>query len=295
MSEPWIRVHSNLIGKKVVWRCVKSCGIPPESAVGHLVMLWGQAAQHTVNGDLSAIPDEQIEDWARWRGEVGAFARFVRSEHVSDGHINDWDEYAGKLEARRAQDRMRKSKRNSAGIPAETSRDVHVNSIPTRANEDEDDNGTSISSSNNATPDVGDVGAYRDALITAANQGMQGNPAIGDRFNPIPWGHGGSHEAADEMHTAGVPLDFARSVVHAIARSYRPEGRSRQVTSLKYCTGQVIDRWRAEQARTMASSTDLPGAAPSAPNRFAPPRAKIDASIEEAARIQARRRGRRHA
>lgn len=89
-----------------------------DSAVGYLAMFWGNASRHCRGGVIADLPDSLLEQWANWRGEAGVFARFVREHHASDGQINDWDEYNGRLDARRETDRKRKAaERTSAGRP----------------------------------------------------------------------------------------------------------------------------------------------------------------------------------
>lgn len=146
MSEPWIRVHANLAGKPVVARAVAALGVSENEAIGLLVRFWGAVSQHVVNGYVREVPDRQIELWAGWTGRKrGRFAMFVREAHLdSDGRVREWDEYAGRLEARRAKDRARKEEeraRKSRGSHADNQthrpQDVTPNSIPARANEDE--------------------------------------------------------------------------------------------------------------------------------------------------------------
>lgn len=95
-------------------------------------------------------------------------------------------------------------------------------------------------------------------LITAANQGMAENPAIGDAFNPIVFGHGASYQAATDILAAGVDADFAASVVFETARTMRPAGRNRQITSLGYCTARVIEQWESHEALSAANGTPRP-------------------------------------
>ena len=138
MTDPWIRVHSNVRSLTVVWRAVECLGLPPDSAVGLLVILWGQVAQHSENGRIDNVPDAQLEGWVGWSGEPGKFARFIREKHITDGRIREWDDYAGKLEERREKDRERKRLanllRNSNGRPEE----VRRKAVPTRAARNED-------------------------------------------------------------------------------------------------------------------------------------------------------------
>lgn len=131
MNALWMRVVANIGNRKVTWRAVMSLGLPRAAAVGHLVMLWGGALEAETNGYVDDIPDAQLEAWACWDGEPGTFAAFIREHHVTDGRINDWEDYAGVLEAQRERERTKKATQRSArkqgtsaGIPHDTARDV---------------------------------------------------------------------------------------------------------------------------------------------------------------------------
>lgn len=139
MSGLWIRVAADIRDRKVVWRLAVSAGLPADSAVGFLVMLWGAVAKHCEGGDIREIPDEQLESWVGWRGEAGWFSRWVREHHATDGVINEWEEYAGALEVRRAADRKRKSAARSHGQSAGHPQDIRTHSS---RNENENVNDT---------------------------------------------------------------------------------------------------------------------------------------------------------
>lgn len=102
MTEPWIRVHANLVAKPVVWRAVDALGVPVNEAIGLLVRLWGAVSIYGRRGDLSDVSNSQIEGWAGWTRKRGKFAAFVRAQHLdADGRIREWDAYAGPLDDRR--------------------------------------------------------------------------------------------------------------------------------------------------------------------------------------------------
>lgn len=115
MSGHWFRMHANIGDTKVVWRGMASLGCPADSVVGHLAMLWGKVSQYCQGGNVSEVPDDLLESWAQWRGAPGLFAKFIKEKHLTDGVINDWDEFNGKLEDRREKDRTRKAAQRSAG------------------------------------------------------------------------------------------------------------------------------------------------------------------------------------
>lgn len=160
-------MHASLGGRKVIGRAVDALGVSKAAAIGHLVMFWGQLSALGVDGSIADVSDAQIEDWAGWVGKRGKFAAFVRARHTdAEGRVNDWDEYHGVLEHRRAADaarqrerreRLRAARQNgqsppprpldvtrdsprdisrtSAGRHADRPRDNRVTSIPPRAND----------------------------------------------------------------------------------------------------------------------------------------------------------------
>lgn len=139
MNDPWFRMHANIADKPVVWRLASALKLSHAKAVGHLAMFWGKVSQHAPHGIVTDIPDAQLEAWAGWDGKRGAFADWLRAHHLTNGRVNEYDEYSGKLEERRERDRQRKAAqkrarpsdadargvpqegaRNSGGIPAES-------------------------------------------------------------------------------------------------------------------------------------------------------------------------------
>lgn len=95
------------------------------------------------DGMVAPLTDREIETWAGWRGKRGAFAAFIREMHTDpEGRVNEWDEYQGALEHRRAVDRDRQRRRRderrlsrgeSNGSHAERPRDNRDSSAPARA------------------------------------------------------------------------------------------------------------------------------------------------------------------
>ncbi len=141
MAEPWIRVHANLIDKPVVTRAVETLRVKDHHAVGLLVTFWGSVSRHVPGGCVGDATDAQLEKWARWTGKRGAFAKFIREFHLdADGRPNEWDDYNGALEHRRANERERKarerarmSRGQSAGSHADITRTGGVTVQPARA------------------------------------------------------------------------------------------------------------------------------------------------------------------
>lgn len=107
MAEPWIRVHANLANKPIAHRASVALGVRRATAIGHLVLFWGNVSQHAANGAVAHYDDALLESWAMWEGKRGVFAKFLREQHFdAEGRVREWDDYAGALEHRRAVNRQ---------------------------------------------------------------------------------------------------------------------------------------------------------------------------------------------
>lgn len=108
MADPWIRVHAQLYQKPVIGRAATALHVSRHEAIGVLAVFWGAVSQLSVNGEVGQYTDEQIEAMAMWTRRRGKFAAFIRANHLdAAGRINEWDDYAGALELRRATERNR--------------------------------------------------------------------------------------------------------------------------------------------------------------------------------------------
>ena len=124
------------------------------TASGLLCNLWSACVLHQEDGNIGGRTDEKIEEWARWRGERGVFAKAFRKLFTRNGVIREWDDYQGTLIARRQHDRARKSAGKSRGMPQEVPAEGQRNSS---RNVDVDGNGTTTAESSNADPRKGKV------------------------------------------------------------------------------------------------------------------------------------------
>ncbi|HEX7089896.1 MAG TPA: hypothetical protein VF192_07150 [Longimicrobiales bacterium] len=151
MAEDWIRVRTFLSSRPVAKRLARLCRDDAQKAAGVLVDFWSGAAEFSKNGYIRDESDATLEEWAKWRGKRGAFATWVRAEHMDDeGRIPEWDDFMGALEARRQADRERKelerlrrkadrlSRGPSADSPRDSPQTSRGSSAPTRANVDVD-------------------------------------------------------------------------------------------------------------------------------------------------------------
>lgn len=120
-------MHANIADKPVVWRLASALKLSHAKAIGHLAMFWGKVSQHGSHGHVGDLPDAQLESWAGWDGKRGAFAAWLRANHLTDGVVNEYDEYSGALEAHRARTRERVKKWRT-----ERERNAHGNDDVTR-------------------------------------------------------------------------------------------------------------------------------------------------------------------
>ncbi len=80
------------------------------AAIGLLHELWWWALDYAPDGDLSRFTDRQIAKGCRWYGDAELLVKALGEAHFIDRktrRIHDWDEYAGKLLAKREADRER--------------------------------------------------------------------------------------------------------------------------------------------------------------------------------------------
>jgi len=103
----WIEVHQPLVSHKKTMALCDALAIEPAHAVGHLVCLWLWSIDNAPHGDLSEVGAATIASAAGWpRAKAKQFLdAVVQSGFLEqrDGrlYIHDFDDYIGKLIARR--------------------------------------------------------------------------------------------------------------------------------------------------------------------------------------------------
>jgi hypothetical protein len=115
MAGFWIRVNARLADDPEVRSFARALfpampvWLSVHTSCGLLVTLWGRVIDEQEDGRLTDRDDDVLEEWAKWRGDPGAFAALVRSTFLDDaGVLKEWDTYAGPLIRRRERDRVRK-------------------------------------------------------------------------------------------------------------------------------------------------------------------------------------------
>lgn len=164
---PWIRVNAALLDDKDVRRFGIDLlpKIEPWAAraagAGFLTALWGKMSTLQPDGSVAHRDDEQLEEWAQWKGKAGHFATLFRERFVDQhGVIVLWEEYQGAALARRAADKLRKASARASGQPADVPADTPPDSprdvrVTSGRNENENENETNTNSGTaEATPDL---------------------------------------------------------------------------------------------------------------------------------------------
>lgn len=116
------------------------------------------------------------------------------------------------------------------------------------------------------------VGAYALACTIRANQGLAEHPTRPQLIARVIATSGSSHEAAEQMLAAGVPIEFAESEVYRLAKTHKAEG---WLSTLNYFPKGVVRAWEQQRATVDASATDRPAQASVDP---------INAAFDEATR-----------
>lgn len=196
---------------------------------------------------------------------------------IRGARVKNWEEYQSPHDSSTDRVRKHRAKKKGGDVTA-----VTVTVTPPEKEEDREVEGETDTTSSVLyllAGEAQDVEGQVNEVVRVANRGMIDNPAIGSLTNPIHTAHG-SREAVKEWLDL-APLEVVKRAVYGCAKSYKPDGRRRQITTMAYFTGAVADaadRWKASQTRVSddrhgaddrGSTAQARGAAAPAPDRFA--------------------------
>lgn len=93
----WIRIATKMKGDPRIGAVAADCKVRIEHAVGLVTCALMEFPDHARDGDISAVPDVVLEQWALWSGRVGVFAAAFRA-HLCDetGAVRSWERHNGK-------------------------------------------------------------------------------------------------------------------------------------------------------------------------------------------------------
>ena len=101
----WIESHQELGQHPKTKRLARGLGISLPATVGHLHYLWWWALSYAQDGDLARYKPEDVADAAMWDGDPKELVKSLVEAGFLDNHnsltIHDWDDYAGRLIAKR--------------------------------------------------------------------------------------------------------------------------------------------------------------------------------------------------
>jgi hypothetical protein len=116
MADYYVQVATDFGSSRLVDRARTVLGTDRATTIVLFLDLWSATLEAGIHGKVGERSDAWIEEAARWRGEPGEFAAFVRAHHLDGaGVIKDWLAKYGKLEALR--ERARTLKRGQRSRP----------------------------------------------------------------------------------------------------------------------------------------------------------------------------------
>ncbi len=278
----WIRVDDDVIDHPKTYRLARLLGADRTTAFGLLVAIWGYAARHHVDGDLTDMELAALHARIDWLPEVSAGRPHGGPQDVRydvrvvlidagwadrlDGRIvlHDWDEHQGKLADRRAKDRERKRlqreeerqavRRTSAGL----TKSVRRTSAPTERNDTKTErNGTSSAKAEEEASSRENSDRYYIACTVALNRGMQENPTIEGEWIPVS---ARSQVGRVTWCEDDLPLGIVEEIIVERAKAYRCTTQNRGPRSLKYFDRAVREAWeRGHQSRSDAKVSAVLG------------------------------------
>lgn len=112
----WIRIATKMKGDPRLGAIATSCRVKVHEAVGLVCCVLMEFPDHARDGDIAAVPDVVLEQWALWTGKPGAFAQAFRA-HLCDetGAVRSWEKHNGAAirESDAARERMKERREMS--------------------------------------------------------------------------------------------------------------------------------------------------------------------------------------
>ena len=108
----WIESHQELGTHRKLMRLCTLMNIDDLRAVGILHFLWWWALDNAPDGNLTGLTDKEIALACHWKGKTSLLTESLQSAGWIDksnelAQLHDWEDYAGKLIAKRVQNRQR--------------------------------------------------------------------------------------------------------------------------------------------------------------------------------------------
>lgn len=120
----WIRIATKMKSDPRMGAIAAACKVRVPEAVGLVCCVLMEFPDHARDGDVGAVDDVVVEQWAGWNGKVGTFGAAFRQFLCDEsGVVRAWEKHNGaalrRLEADLERKRRAKVERDSARIPQE--------------------------------------------------------------------------------------------------------------------------------------------------------------------------------
>jgi hypothetical protein len=114
----WIESHQSLARHPKTLRLARALGRDVPTVIGHLHLLWWWALDYAPSGSLAEVSNEEVAAACQYRGDPGRLAgALTAAGFLEEGRrLHDWEEYTGRLLARRLAntERMRRVRASQA-------------------------------------------------------------------------------------------------------------------------------------------------------------------------------------
>ena len=122
----YVEAHASLKSHPKTKKAARLLDIPKTQMIGHLLCLWWWCQEYAEDGDLTDHDIADIAEAAEWEGDPGEFiaaltdcglrgsAGFLRRDVDGSLTVNDWMEYGGKYNVKKAQSRERMRNKRQA-------------------------------------------------------------------------------------------------------------------------------------------------------------------------------------
>jgi len=105
----WICVATGIMRDPSIIAMAEALGVSVPATTGHVVGVLTSLPEGSDTGDLSAVTDRTLEQWAMWGGKRGKFAAAFRAQLCdAQGVVRSWDKYNGRALRKMKADRDRK-------------------------------------------------------------------------------------------------------------------------------------------------------------------------------------------
>ena len=271
----WIKVAVDMKSDDAMGVIVDECDVSRYAAVGLCVNVLGTMALKAQDGDLSAVRDSTIEEWAGWDGKRGRFAAAFRTAMCRDGIVRSWEKYNGAA-IRKAEADIERIRAKRRGNVEGLSRDVRANiertppDVRQVSQVDEDVDGNSLSNTDDDGIPSPSSSGLRDVLPMVAPTGhMALTKLFANVSEPAVWAgivRGMASGTSMDGNRPACPERLAAAVEDFVAQGHHTNPnpslfrgfvkRAKAPDRGKFALQQTEDEYNADLLRTIREQND---------------------------------------